>query len=51
MFINEKNKFANKLLNVETIIRDVIVDAVFPFKKNFRALGKGIGSFWENYKK
>lgn len=49
--ISDVREFANKLLNVETIIRDVIVDAVFPFKKNFRALGKGIGSFWENYKK
>lgn len=49
--VSDVREFANKLLNVETKIRDGIVEAVVPLAKNFRALGKGVGSFWKNYKK
>ncbi|MBU0474396.1 MAG: hypothetical protein KKF62_09540 [Bacteroidetes bacterium] len=49
--ISDVREFANKLLNLETIIRDGIEEAVGPLAKYFRALGKGIGSFWKNYKK
>jgi hypothetical protein len=34
-----------------TKIQNGIVGTVAPLAKNFRALGKGVGSFWKNYKK
>ena len=49
--VSDVREFADKLLNVETKIRDGIVGAVVPFTRNFRALGKGVGSFWQNYKR
>jgi len=49
--VSDVREFADKLLNVETKIRDGIIKAVVPLAKNFRALGKGVGSFWRNYKK
>lgn len=44
-------EFADKLVNMETKIQNGIVGTVDPLAKNFRALGKGVGSFWKNYKK
>lgn len=49
--VGDVRKFADKLFSVETKIRDGIVEAVVPLTKNLRALGKGVGSFWKNYKK
>ncbi len=40
----------NKILNVETRIRDGIENAVMPIIKNVNAVGIGVGSFWKKYK-
>jgi DNA anti-recombination protein RmuC len=48
--VSDVRKFAGKLLNVETKIRDAIFEGVDSVGKNLGALGKGIGSFWKNYK-
>lgn len=42
---------ADKILNVETKIRNGIEDAVMPLVKNINAVGIGFGSFWRNYKR
>ena len=41
---------ADKLLNIEDKIRSGVEDAVMPFVKNLRAVGKGVESFWRNFK-
>ena len=40
----------NKILNVETRIRDGIENAVMPIIKNVNAVGIGVASFWKSYK-
>jgi hypothetical protein len=40
----------DKILNVETKIRNGIENAVMPLVKNINAVGIGVGSFWRNYK-
>ena len=40
----------DKILNVETKIRDGIENAVMPIFKNVNAIGVGFASFWRNYK-
>ena len=41
---------ADKILNIETKIRDGIEDAVIPLGKNLHAVGKGIESFWRSFR-
>ena len=41
---------ADKLLNIETKIRNGIEDAVIPFGKNIHAFGKGIDAFWRRFR-
>jgi len=41
---------ADKILNVETKIRNGLVDAIVPVINNFQALRKGISTFWRNLK-
>ena len=41
---------ADKILNVETKIRNGLVDAIVPVLNNFQALRKGISTFWRNLK-
>ena len=41
---------ADKILNVETKIRNGLVDAIVPVLNNFQALRKGISVFWRNLK-
>ena len=41
---------ADKILNIETKIRDGIEDAVIPLVNNLHAVGKGIESFWKSYR-
>lgn len=41
---------ADKILNIETKIRDGIEDAVIPLVKNLHAVGKGVESFWRRYR-
>ena len=41
---------ANKILNIETKIRDGIEDAVIPLVKNLHAVGKGFELFWRRFR-
>ena len=41
---------ADKILNIESKILNGIEDVAMPLVKNFHALGKGIKSFWRNYR-
>ena len=41
---------ADKILNIETKIRNGIVDAVIPAVKNLYAVGKGVESFWKSFR-
>jgi len=41
---------ADKIMNVETKIRNGLVDAIVPVINNFQALRKGISTFWRNLK-
>ena len=41
---------ADKILNIETKIRNGIEDAVIPFGKNIHAVGKGIDAFWRRFR-
>ncbi len=40
----------DKILNVETKIRNGISDAAVPLLNNFQAISKGISSFWKTLK-
>ena len=41
---------ADKILNIETKIRNGLVDAVIPAVKNLYALVKGVESFWKSFR-
>jgi hypothetical protein len=41
---------ADKILNVETKIRNGLVNAIVPLLNNFQALRKGISTFWRTLK-
>jgi len=41
---------ADKILNIETKIRNGIEDAVTPLGKNLYAVGKGIDAFWRRFR-
>ena len=41
---------ADKILNIETKIRNGVVDAVIPAVKNLYAVGKGVESFWKSFR-
>jgi len=41
---------ADKILSIEDKIRSGVEDAVMPFVKNLHAVGKGVESFWRNFK-
>lgn len=41
---------ADKLLSIEYKIRSGVEDAVIPFVKNLNAVGKGVETFWRNFK-
>jgi uncharacterized protein YoxC len=41
---------ADKLLSIEDKIRSGVEDAVMPLFKNLNAVGKGVESFWRNFK-
>jgi archaellum component FlaC len=41
---------ADKLLSIENKIRSGVEDAVMPFVKNLNAVGKGVETFWRNFK-
>lgn len=48
--VNDIRDRADRILSVETKIRNEIEDAVMPVLKKVNAVGKGIQSFWKNYK-
>ena len=41
---------ADKILNFENRIRSGVEDAVMPLVNNLNAIGKGVESFWRNFK-
>jgi uncharacterized protein YoxC len=41
---------ADKLLSIENKIRSGVEDAVMPLFKNLNAVGKGVETFWRNFK-
>ena len=41
---------ADKILNIESNIRNGIEDAVIPLVKNLHAIGNGVESFWRSYR-
>lgn len=41
---------ADKLLSIEDKIRSGVEDTVMPFVKNLNAVGKGVETFWRNFK-
>jgi len=43
-------KYVDKILNVETRIRDGFENTVMPIIKNIHAVAVGVGSFWKSYK-
>jgi len=48
--VSDIREHADKILKVETKIRNGIENAVMPIVKNINAVGLGVGSFWRNYK-
>ena len=48
--VSSTREHVDKILNLETRIRDGIENAVMPIFKNVNALGIGVASFWRNYK-
>lgn len=48
--IGDIRERADKLLSMEDKIRSGIEDAVLPLVKNLNAVGKGVESFWRNFK-
>mgnify|MGYP001589222639 CR=1 FL=1 len=41
---------ADKILNIETNIRNRVEDTVMPIVKNINALGIGVGAFWRKFR-
>lgn len=48
--ISDFRERADKILNIENKLRSGIEDAVMPFINNLHAIGKGVESFWRNFK-
>lgn len=48
--VSDFRERADKVLNMENKIRTGIEDAVMPLLQNFHALGKGVETFWRNFK-
>jgi len=48
--VSSIREHVDKILYVETKIRDGIENAVMPIFKNVNAVGIGVASFWRNYK-
>ena len=48
--VSSIREHVDKILNVETKIRNGIENAVMPIFKNVNAVGIGVASFWRNYK-
>ena len=48
--VSSTREHVDKILNLETRIRDGIENAVMPIFKNVNAVGVGVASFWRNYR-
>lgn len=48
--LNDFRDRADKLLSIEDKIRSGVEDAVMPLFKNLNAVGKGVETFWRNFK-
>ncbi len=48
--ISDFRERADKILSIENKIRSGVEDAVIPFVQNLQAIGKGVESFWRNFK-
>ncbi|MCJ7554723.1 MAG: hypothetical protein MUO34_12670 [Ignavibacteriaceae bacterium] len=48
--VSDIRDHADKILNVETKIRNGIEDAIIPVVKNLHAVGKGVESFWRRFR-
>ena len=48
--ISDFRERADKILSIENKLRSGIEDAVMPFVNNLHAIGKGVESFWRNFK-
>lgn len=48
--VNDVRDRADRILSVETKIRNGIEDAVMPVFNKINAVGKGIQAFWKKYK-
>lgn len=48
--VSDFRERADKILSIENKIRSGIEDAVMPFVQNLHAVGKGVESFWRNFK-
>jgi archaellum component FlaC len=48
--LNDFRERADKLLSIENKIRSGVEDAFMPFINNIHAIGKGVETFWRNFK-
>ncbi|HEX9253292.1 MAG TPA: hypothetical protein VF870_13685 [Ignavibacteriaceae bacterium] len=48
--LNDFRDRADKLLSIEDKIRSGVEDTVMPLVKNMQAVGKGVETFWRNFK-
>jgi archaellum component FlaC len=48
--VSDFRERADKLLSIEYKIRSGVEDAFMPLVKNLNAVGKGVESFWRNFK-
>ncbi|MEO8230843.1 MAG: hypothetical protein ABI638_01070 [Ignavibacteriota bacterium] len=48
--ISDFRERADRLLSIEYKIRSGVEDTVMPFVKNLNAVGKGVETFWRNFK-
>ena len=48
--VSDFRERADRLLSIEDKIRSGVEDAVMPLVKNLNAVGKGVETFWRNFK-
>jgi uncharacterized protein YoxC len=49
--VSDFRERADKILNIESRIRTGFEDAVMPLVQNLHAIGRGVETFWRNFKK
>lgn len=48
--VSDLRERADKILNLESKIRSGFEDAVMPLVQNLQAVGKGVETFWRNFR-